>query len=139
MLEEIFGQTIDRDTKYQVFLQKYGEGELYVSERNYNYFIVKGTKDLSFGWELKAVQRDFDSMRLEQHTASHKDTSQEINDIFNYNNILDSDNTDMITSYIESINGNTSNILEYISNINESDNDSIDNYLKQLLNSTTEE
>ena len=55
-----------------------------------------------------------------------------------YNNELDSDNTDTITSYMESINKNNSNILEYISNISESENDSIDNYLIKLLKSMEE-
>ena len=38
---------------YQVFLQAYGEGNVYVSERQSGYFIVKGTEGLSFGYEVK--------------------------------------------------------------------------------------
>lgn len=105
MLEEIFGQTIDRDTKYQVFLQKYGEGELYVSERNYNYFIVKGTKNLSFAWELKAVQRDFDSMRLEQHEKNEKENIDDnfLNDICLYNEEILSSNEQIIENYMDEL------------------------------------
>ena len=64
-IDDIFGETVDCEVEYQVFLQKYGDGDIYVAERQQNYFVVKGTPNLEFGWELKAVQRDYDSMRLE--------------------------------------------------------------------------
>lgn len=62
--ESIFKETI-ADGSYQVFLQKYGEGECYVSERKNDYFVVEGTAGLSFGWEIKARQNGYDSYRLE--------------------------------------------------------------------------
>ena len=65
-LDDIFSETIDTDCTYQVFLQPYGSGECYVKERSASYFIVEGTEDLSFGWEIKAVQKDYDTVRLEQ-------------------------------------------------------------------------
>ena len=65
-LDDIFTETIDTDCKYQVFLQKYGEGDCYVYSREENYFVVKGTPSLSFGWELKAVQKGFNNIRLEK-------------------------------------------------------------------------
>lgn len=65
-LDDIFGETIDADCTYQIFLQPYGKGTCYVIERNPSYFIVEGTENLSFGWELKAVQRDYDTIRLEE-------------------------------------------------------------------------
>lgn len=64
-LDPVFAKTITTD-QYQVFLQKYGEGDCYVSERKAGYFIVKGTPGLSFGWELKAKQSDFDQKRLDK-------------------------------------------------------------------------
>ena len=63
-IESVFNQTI-ADGKYQVFLQKYGEGECYVSERKANYFVVEGTVGLKFGWEIKARQADYENYRLE--------------------------------------------------------------------------
>lgn len=63
-LDPVFAQTINSNG-YQVFLQKYGKGECYVSERKSNYFVVEGDEGLSFGWELKAKQSDFDMRRLE--------------------------------------------------------------------------
>ena len=48
---------------YQVFLQKYGNGDCWVSERNGSYFVVEGTPGLMFGWEIKARQEDFSQTR----------------------------------------------------------------------------
>ena len=55
----------DNNCQYQVFLQKYGEGDIWVKERQYGYFVVQGTPNLQFGWEIKAVQRDYTTYRLE--------------------------------------------------------------------------
>lgn len=52
--------------QYQVFLQAYGKGELYVKERKGNYFVVAGTPHLQFGWEIKAKQKGFDQLRIKQ-------------------------------------------------------------------------
>ena len=68
-LDPVFAETITT-TQYQVFLQNYGEGTSYVFDRKPDYFIVKGTPGLSFGWELKAKQSDFDQYRLEKPTES---------------------------------------------------------------------
>ena len=63
-LDAVFAETITT-SQYQVFLQRYGEGDCYVAERNPDCFVVKGEPGLSFGWELKAKQKDFDQLRLE--------------------------------------------------------------------------
>ena len=63
-IDPAFSETISTG-QYQVFLQKYGEGECYVSMRHSTYFIVKGTAGLSFGWEIKAKQIDLDQLRLD--------------------------------------------------------------------------
>ena len=63
MLDPILTETIVTD-QYQVFLQPYGDGRCWVRERNSWKFIVEGTPGLSFGWELKAKQSDFDQLRL---------------------------------------------------------------------------
>jgi hypothetical protein len=74
-LDDIFSETIDTNCTYQVFLQAYGKGECYVTERHSNYFVVEGTENLSFGWEIKAVQNKFDTMRLEEYQEIEKDTT----------------------------------------------------------------
>ncbi len=64
-LDDIFSETIDVGCDYQVFLQPYGAGDIYVSERNSVYFVVQGAPNLSFGWEVKAIQKDYDTYRLD--------------------------------------------------------------------------
>ena len=63
-LDPVFVQTISTD-QYQVFLQRYGEGDIYVSERRGGCFVVTGTPGMAFGWEVKAKQKDFDQRRLD--------------------------------------------------------------------------
>ena len=65
-LDSTFSETIKTES-YQVFLQKYGQGECYVTERNKRYFVVEGTPNMTFGWELKARQAGFENERLENY------------------------------------------------------------------------
>lgn len=64
-LDAVFAETIST-SQYQVFLQKYGDGDCFVSERHAGYFVVQGTPGLSFGWEMKAKQAGYDQLRLER-------------------------------------------------------------------------
>ncbi|MBQ3268892.1 MAG: hypothetical protein IJH09_03130 [Clostridia bacterium] len=64
-LDAVFAQTVTTQ-QYQVFLQRYGEGDCFVAERRGGYFVVQGTPGLAFGWEVKAKQKDFDQLRLER-------------------------------------------------------------------------
>lgn len=64
-LDPIFAQTISQNG-YQVFLQRYGSGDCYVSERDVGSFIVCGTPGMKFGWELKASQAGYENVRLEK-------------------------------------------------------------------------
>lgn len=57
--------TVKENTKYQVFLQKYGEGDLYVAERHAEYFVVKGNPNTGFAWESKHYQGDLDFRRTD--------------------------------------------------------------------------
>ena len=65
-LDAVFAQTITTD-QYQVFLQRYGDGDIWVQERRGAYFVVQGKPGLAFGWEIKARQRDYDQLRLEKN------------------------------------------------------------------------
>lgn len=65
-VDDIFSETVRADLSYQVFLQKCGEGDLWVDTKSPNYFIVQGTPGLRFDWEMKAKQRDFEALRMEQ-------------------------------------------------------------------------
>ena len=65
-LDAVFAETINTH-QYQVFIQKYGSGDCWVSERHPGYFVVEGAPGLSFGWELKAKQFDLDQKRLDKY------------------------------------------------------------------------
>ena len=66
-VDDIFTETARTDISYQVFLQKCGEGDVWVDLKTPAYFIVCGTPGLRFDWELKAVQTDYEHLRLEQN------------------------------------------------------------------------
>ncbi len=100
-LDDIFTETIAEKVEYQVFLQKEGQGDCWVSEKNPRYFVIQGTPNLKVAWELKAKQKDYELTRLEQYD----DTDTEINiDLFELHK------EDLLESYIseqeEILNGN---------------------------------
>lgn len=64
-IEDILKEMINTEMQYYVFLQKCGEGDLYVSECSPDYFIVAGTPGLRFFWELKAKQKGYEYNRYE--------------------------------------------------------------------------
>lgn len=72
-LDDIFAKTINSCMEYQVFLQKEGQGDLWVDLKESAYFIVKGTPGLKFSWEIKAKQRDYEYERLESTEVTRND------------------------------------------------------------------
>lgn len=74
-VDDIFLETINTSCAYQVFLQKYGQGDVWVEERNANYFLIKGTSYLKFGWEIKARQSGFEIERLENYTLENSEAT----------------------------------------------------------------
>jgi hypothetical protein len=75
-LDSTFSETI-KTQNYQVFLQKYGQGECYVTERTERYFVVEGTPDMKFGWEIKARQSGFENMRLDSYYEQDQNKQEE--------------------------------------------------------------
>lgn len=69
-IDEIFQECINTNINYHVFLQKEGQGDLWVKEKYGNYFIVKGTPNLEFSWELKAKRKGYEYHRLEVHDVN---------------------------------------------------------------------
>lgn len=65
-IDDIFQETVDTQ-EYLVFLQSEGDGRLYVNkhEKFRNYFIVRGTPNLAFSWEIKCTQNGYQHERLE--------------------------------------------------------------------------
>lgn len=73
-IDPILAETI-QTSQYQVFLQKYGDGDCYVSERKTGHFVVTGTPGMQFGWEMKAKQFDLTQKRLDKFDASERNSS----------------------------------------------------------------
>lgn len=65
-IDDIFSETIADRVEYQVFLQKEGEGDCWISAKDPRYFVIQGTPNLKVAWELKAKQKDYELTRLEQ-------------------------------------------------------------------------
>lgn len=88
-IDDIFSETVNIGVEYQVFLQKEGQGDIWVEEKTDSYFVVKGTENLKFSWEIKAIQKDYEFERLEKFDNSEKEKvidyekeyMEEINDL----------------------------------------------------------
>lgn len=88
-INDIFSETVNTGVEYQVFLQKEGQGDIWVEEKTDSYFVVKGTENLKFSWEIKAIQKDYEFERLEKFDNSEKEKvidyekeyMEEINDL----------------------------------------------------------
>lgn len=74
-ISDIFSETVRTDLQYQVFLQKEGNGDIWIEEKEPTYFCVKGTPNLDFAWEIKAKQKDYEFERLEMN-----DTESELSE-----------------------------------------------------------
>lgn len=83
-IDDIFSETVRTDYAYQVFLQPYGDGSLWVSERHQQYFVVEGTPGLSFGWECKARQTGYEMTRLEDAETHDLYGAEQFVDISGY-------------------------------------------------------
>lgn len=66
-ISDIFSETVRTDLQYQVFLQKEGNGDIWIEKKEPTYFCVKGTPNLEFSWEIKARQKDYEFERLEMN------------------------------------------------------------------------
>lgn len=63
-IDDIFQESTNVGIEYYVFLQKEGDGDCWVDEKEQTYFIVKGTPGLKFAFEIKARQADYEHMRF---------------------------------------------------------------------------
>lgn len=109
-IDPIFYETVNTNIEYQVFLQKEGQGDLWVEEKDPNYFIVNGTPNLKFSWEAKCIQKEFESLRLENEDLEASVSK----DIWNAEND--------ITKEIET------NVINYDKEMEELINESGENY-----------
>ena len=65
-VDPIFAETVTKNYEYQVFLQKEGQGDCWVAEKQGAYFVIEGTPGLKVAWELKCAQSGYENYRLEQ-------------------------------------------------------------------------
>lgn len=72
-IEEIFSETIDLESDYHIQLTKYGEGDVWVKDRQKNHFVIEGTPNLKFAWEIKAKQKGYSNERLDKHNRFKED------------------------------------------------------------------
>lgn len=65
-IESLFGETVNTNIEYEVFLTPYGRGFIYVDpeEMRPGYFIVRGD-NIPFAYEIKAKRKGYETVRLE--------------------------------------------------------------------------
>ena len=66
-IDDIFDATVNIGIEYCVFLQKEGPGDIWVSEKESTFFTVSGTPNTKFSWEIKAVQKGYEELRLDDN------------------------------------------------------------------------
>lgn len=76
-IDDIFREVSRTDLTYYVILQKQGEGDLWVEEKSPFYFVVKGTANLRFDWEIKVRQLININDRLEDYDIKIAEPSDE--------------------------------------------------------------
>ena len=65
-IDPIFAETVSLDN-YVVFLQAEGPGEAYISKKDSAFFEISGTPGLAVAYEIKAKQKGFENVRLEEY------------------------------------------------------------------------
>lgn len=63
-IDDVFQESTNVRIEYYVFLQKEGDGDCWVDQKEQTYFTVKGTPGLKFAFEVKARQADYEHMRF---------------------------------------------------------------------------
>lgn len=80
-IDDIFSETISSKMEYHIFLQKEGQGDIWVDSKESTFFVVKGTPNLNFSWELKAFQDGFECERLDEFISPEEEESVRISEI----------------------------------------------------------
>ncbi|MEI1258317.1 hypothetical protein V8Q34_26690 [Blautia sp. JLR.GB0024] len=108
-IDDIFQETVNTNMEYSVFLQKEGPGDIWVEEKSSAFFVVQGTPNLSFSWEIKAMQKEYEHLRLEDYELQElpDDDSFELEYIFDQE-LEDNDREmeELLNEDFKSISGN---------------------------------
>lgn len=76
-IEEIFGDTVNLDIPYEVFLQSYDNDNVWVSDFKSGAFLVCSNRpNIRFAWEIKAKRRGYESDRLELQEFDNKEIEE---------------------------------------------------------------
>ena len=75
MIDTLFFDTVNTDYTYHVFLQAHSNNNVWVEEREKNYFVIASdSPGVSFSWEMKAKRRGFEKDRLvRDDNITHED------------------------------------------------------------------
>ena len=68
-IDPLFAEAVNLNEPYHVFIQSYGNGSLYVSQRTPTTFevrLLEGDSNIEFSYRLVAKRRGYERMRLER-------------------------------------------------------------------------
>ena len=68
--DDVFLEAVSTNVEYQVFLQKEGSGDIWVSEKAVQYFVVEGTENLKFSWIAKVKRKGNEYDRLSNYQVA---------------------------------------------------------------------
>lgn len=77
-LDEIFKEAVLSDFEYYVFLQKYNKEDVYIIEKNSDFFVVKGTPYQKFDFEIKCRQKDTENIRLDRTCMDYEVSEDDV-------------------------------------------------------------
>ena len=63
-IDDYFAEIANTEINYYVFLQKEEDGNIWVDEKTSNYFVVRGTPNISFSWEIRAYKKGYEYQYL---------------------------------------------------------------------------
>lgn len=95
IIEDVFSQTVNTEIEYLVFLTKEGQGDIWVTEKSPFYFVVKGSPNLKFNWEIKAKRKGYEHQRLETIQEKRQSIIDTMDDEFINSNIADIENMEV--------------------------------------------
>ena len=79
-IDPLFAETVNTSCPYQVSIHPYCKGSFYVAERAEDHFIVKGPKNGTFGYEIKARQKGYERRRLTGYQSQNPISGSSPND-----------------------------------------------------------
>lgn len=82
-----------------MFLQKEGQGDLWVDLKEPSFFVVKGTAGLKFSWSIKCTEINSENKRMEEVDLQNEENSK----VEQYDAEMESLETAMLKEYDDDI------------------------------------